>query len=88
MDVFFLHFCAHMCTSYFFFDQLYAFVRRSSLSRFKAIGISLAVALAIGVLYKGAEYYLVGHALNFWQSVTYNVVGVVIAMNKNLLTEQ
>lgn len=82
MDIFFLHFCAHLCTSYFLCDQSYFFAKRSKLSNFSALLVSVAITLIIGLIYKGAEAYLVGHCANFWQAMSYNVVGTLIAVNK------
>jgi hypothetical protein len=87
VDFFLTHFCAHVCTSYFLFDQFYAFLRKSKVSNFYTVFVSLVVAVSVGFLYKIAELYLGGYSNNLWQSIAYNMVGVLLSLNKNVLEQ-
>jgi len=84
MGAFFLHFAAHVGSSYFLCDQTYALLRRSKLSYFSVILLSALFALSIGILYKCAEAYAFGHLISPFQSLMYNLTGIIIAVNKIL----
>jgi len=84
MDVFILHFCAHVCASYFLCDQAYALLYRSKLSYFSTLFLSVLIAFVAGFAYKCAEAYMLGHFQYLLQALTYNGTGIVIAVNKIL----
>ena len=84
MGNFFLHFAAHIGSSYFLCDQAYIFLRRSKLSYFSVLSLSVLISFGIGILYKCIEAYSVGHFLSPFQSMMYNLTGIIIAVNKIL----
>lgn len=84
MDVFFLHFSAHVGSSYFLCDQIHSLLSRSRLSFFASLAISVLIAFFIGVAYKCVESYMAGQLVPMFQSITYNCTGILLAVNKIL----
>jgi hypothetical protein len=84
VDAFILHFCAHVCASYFVCDQAYAFLYRSKLSYFSTLFLSILIAFVAGMAYKCVEAYTMGHFVYLVQALTYNGTGILIAVNKIL----
>jgi hypothetical protein len=83
-SIFFLHFCAHVFTSYFITDQVYDLLRRSKMSYFVVIGWSFLITFLIGFAYKGIEAASVGHFVSLPQALTYNATGIILAINKTM----
>ena len=84
MGIFFLHFAAHLGSSYFLCDQAHALLNRSKLSYFSSILWSVLIAFLIGVVYKCGEAYSAGHFTSLFAAMTYNATGIIIAVNKFL----